>query len=173
MSPVPVPVLFLDIDSTVRKGYDELGHFVNRPEDVQVFPEALALIRRHKRGGGRVAGISNQGGIGLGHVSPLAVSLNMLETRAQCMGLLDELLWCPHHPDSALPSERECWCRKPQIGLLHLAVLKFSQRFHNEYYPHDLMIMVGDRDEDRELAANAGIGFKWASAWRIGGKLGS
>ena len=37
-----VPVLYLDMDGTVRKGKDELGRFVNGPEDVEVFPEATA-----------------------------------------------------------------------------------------------------------------------------------
>jgi hypothetical protein len=34
-----VPVLYLDLDGTVRKGKDELGRFVNGPDDVELFPE--------------------------------------------------------------------------------------------------------------------------------------
>lgn len=30
-------VLYLDLDGTVRHGFDELGRFVNKPEDVTVF----------------------------------------------------------------------------------------------------------------------------------------
>jgi D-glycero-D-manno-heptose 1,7-bisphosphate phosphatase len=37
-----VPVLYLDLDGTVRQGKDDtLGRFVNGPEDVVVFPEAV------------------------------------------------------------------------------------------------------------------------------------
>lgn len=41
-----VPVLYLDLDGTVRHGHDELGRFVNGPDDVVVFPEATAMMRR-------------------------------------------------------------------------------------------------------------------------------
>jgi D-glycero-D-manno-heptose 1,7-bisphosphate phosphatase len=42
----PTPVLYLDLDGTVRKGYDELGRFVNTKEDVEVFPEVPAILER-------------------------------------------------------------------------------------------------------------------------------
>jgi hypothetical protein len=42
------PLLCLDLDGTVRHGKDELGHFVNGPEDVIVFPEAVEMMRRWK-----------------------------------------------------------------------------------------------------------------------------
>ncbi len=44
----PTPVLYLDLDGTVRHGKDELGHFVNEPSDVVIFPEALKLMRQAK-----------------------------------------------------------------------------------------------------------------------------
>jgi hypothetical protein len=66
----PVPVLFLDLDGTVREGPDDpLGKFVNGPEDVRVFPEAVEQMRRWKDNGGRVLGVTNQGGIALGYVT--------------------------------------------------------------------------------------------------------
>lgn len=40
-----VPVLYLDLDGTVRQGKDDgLGRFVNGPEDVIVFPEAVEMM---------------------------------------------------------------------------------------------------------------------------------
>src|SRR3954451_9677101 len=63
-------LLVVDIDGTVRQGKDDaLGRFVNGPEDVVVFPEAVTMMQRWKDAGGRIAGVSNQGGIGLGIVS--------------------------------------------------------------------------------------------------------
>jgi histidinol phosphatase-like enzyme len=54
--PRPTPVLYLDIDGTVRQGKDDaLGRFVNGPADVVVFPEAVEMMRRWKAGGGRLA----------------------------------------------------------------------------------------------------------------------
>lgn len=165
----PVPLLFLDIDSTVRKGFDEVGHFINKPSDVEVFPEAVEQMRRWRRDGGRIVGISNQGGIAQGKVSEAMVALTMLETRAQCASMFDEVLWCPHYPDFTGP----CWCRKPDIGNLIIAERRLQIQHPHEEYPHGSMLFVGDRPEDEKCAERAGIAFKWANIWRMQGRIGS
>jgi D-glycero-D-manno-heptose 1,7-bisphosphate phosphatase len=76
-----VPLLCLDLDGTVRHGKDELGHFVNHPEDVVVFGEAAELMRRWKQAGGRIIGVSNQGGIALGHLTMRDCALTMARTQ--------------------------------------------------------------------------------------------
>lgn len=55
------PILYLDIDGTVRKRFDELGKFVNKASDVVVFPEVPALLSKYKEAGWRIVGISNHG----------------------------------------------------------------------------------------------------------------
>jgi hypothetical protein len=65
-----VPLLCLDLDSTVRKGKSELGRFVHGPGDVEVFPEAVEMMRRWKNAGGRIIGVSNQGGVANGEIYP-------------------------------------------------------------------------------------------------------
>ena len=87
-----VPVLFLDIDGTVRHGRgDALGKFVNSADDVVVFPEAVELMQRWKDDGGCIAGVSNQGGIALGIVDQSDVVDAMIETQRQANGLFDVL----------------------------------------------------------------------------------
>src|SRR5258708_2156240 len=79
-----VPVLYLDLDGTVRQGKDDaLGRFVNGPEDVVIFPEAVTMMRRWKQGGGRAIGVSNQGGVSLGIVPYDRVAAAMRETTRQ------------------------------------------------------------------------------------------
>lgn len=155
-----VPLLWLDLDSTVRKGYDELGRFVNGPEDVEVFPEAVTMMRQEKSNGGRIVGVTNQGGIALGHVDEVDVDKAIIETNRQAEFLFDLIMMCMHHP-----SVDPCWCRKPQIGMLTKAELLLYRRY-GEQYPHDEMLFVGDRPEDEECARNAGIAFQWAHEWR-------
>jgi len=41
-----VPVLYLDLDGTVRHGKTELGRFVNHASDVVVFPEVRRIWRQ-------------------------------------------------------------------------------------------------------------------------------
>lgn len=162
----PVPVLYLDIDGTVREGKDDaLGRFVNGPEDVRVFPEAVEMMRRWKAGGGRIVGVSNQGGIALGIVPAEQVAKAMLETHQQADRLFDKIAYCVHHPQAQSPEMARCWCRKPSPGLIIESALDLARK-HGEYYPPYMGLMVGDRPEDEQCAKTAGIDFLRADEWR-------
>lgn len=161
-----VALLVLDIDGTVREGKDDaLGRFVNCAEDVRVFPEAVKLMREWKRRGGRIIGVSNQGGIALGLVSPENVVAAMTETHRQCDEAFDKLTWCQHHPNADDPEMARCWCRKPAPGLLIEAALDLA-RHTGEIYPPHLGLFVGDRDEDARCAEICGFEFMHAANWR-------
>lgn len=167
MSERPTPVLYLDIDGTVRQGKDDaLGRFVNGPEDVVVFPEAIEMMRRWKAGGGRIIGVSNQGGIALGIVGEGLVAAAMMETHRQTGQLFDKLAYCRHHPDAADPEMARCWCRKPKAGLLIESAIDLAARRPGEIYPPYMGLMVGDRPEDEACAEAAGLDFQWAAEWR-------
>jgi D-glycero-D-manno-heptose 1,7-bisphosphate phosphatase len=161
-----IPVLYLDIDGTVRQGKDDaLGRFVNGPEDVRVFPEAVTMMRRWKAGGGRIIGVSNQGGIALGIVAEWQVAAAMMETYRQADELFDKIAYCKHHPNATDPEMARCWCRKPKAGLLIESALDLAQQFR-EIYPPYMGLMVGDRPEDEACAEAAGLDFQWAADWR-------
>lgn len=161
-----VPVLYLDLDGTVRQGKDDpLGRFVNGPEDVVVFPEAVEMMRRWKAAGGRIIAVSNQGGVALGIVSMERCAAAMQETHRQADGLFDKIVWCSHHRDAVEPEMARCWCRKPSPGLIVEAALDLSRK-HGEIYPPHLGLMVGDRLEDQQCAQLAGLDFMWAHEWR-------
>lgn len=161
-----VPVLYLDLDGTVRQGKDDaLGRFVNGPEDVVVFPEAVEMMRRWKDGGGRIVAVSNQGGVALGIVSAHNVAAAMVETQRQAGDLFDKIAWCSHHPNADHPEMARCWCRKPSPGLIIESALDLA-RHYGEYYPPYMGLMVGDRPEDEECARLAGLAFEDAASWR-------
>jgi len=75
-----VRVLYLDLDGTVRWGLDELGHFVNNPDDVRIFDGVPDLLRRYRDAGWRIVAVSNQGGVALGHMSLTLCLATMMET---------------------------------------------------------------------------------------------
>lgn len=161
-----VPILYLDLDGTVRQGKDDaLGRFVNSPDDVVVFPEAVSQMRAWKAQGGRIVGVSNQGGIALGIVMLQAVSDAMWETQKQTGHLFDKILWCQHHPNADTPEMARCWCRKPSPGLVIEGALNLAARY-GEIYPPHMALFVGDRDEDQECARIASIDFMRADKWR-------
>lgn len=162
----PVPVLYLDLDGTVRHGFDELGRFVNAPEDVVVFPEAVEQMRHWKAKGGRIVGMSNQGGVALGHMSKRECAKTMLRTHELADMLFDIVAWCPHHPAAEDPEQARCWCRKPAPGLLIESAATLTMRHRGEIYPPHMALMVGDLDEDRECARIASVDFMDAAEWR-------
>lgn len=164
--PLAVPLLCLDLDGTVREGPDDaLGKFVNGPEDVRVFPEAVTMMKRWKDAGGRIIGVSNQGGIALGYTTTELVRAAMWETFRQAGGLFDKIQWCSHHPNAQDIEMAACWCRKPKPGMIIEQAIELTM-LYNEYYPPYMALMVGDRDEDKECAELAGIAFQDAREWR-------
>ena len=165
VSTKPVPVLYLDLDGTVRHGFNELGRFVNDPSDVTIFPEALKLMRKYKSEGYRIAAISNQGGVALGHMSYEQCYQNMLKTFELCEGLFDKMCFCVHHPEAKDPEMATCWCRKPRCGMVLEAAIAMGKKYPEHYPPH-MALFVGDRPEDEACAMAANIKFMDASEWR-------
>jgi D-glycero-D-manno-heptose 1,7-bisphosphate phosphatase len=162
------PVLYLDIDGTVRWGKDELGRFVNGPADVRVFDGVPQLLASYKALGWRIVGVSNQGGIALGIMSMQECARAMMETQRQAGDTFDKIAWCSHHPNAKDPEMAVCWCRKPRAGLVIEAALNMADRYRGEIYPPHLGLFVGDRPEDADCAAAAGLSFMAASEWRSG-----
>ncbi len=162
-----VPVLYLDLDGTVRLGKDELGRFVNGPEDVKVFDQVPELLQAYKNLGWRIIGVSNQGGIALRYMDMRTCVAAMSETQLQCNSAFDKIIWCSHHPDATDPEMAHCWCRKPRPGMVIEAALDLAHKT-GEIYPPHLALFVGDRPEDEGCAENAGIRFMPAELWRTG-----
>jgi D-glycero-D-manno-heptose 1,7-bisphosphate phosphatase len=167
---IPTAVLYLDIDGTVRHGFDELGRFVNGSDDVVVFPEVPDLLAEYKARGWRIVGVSNQGGIALGHLTMAACVDAMIETQSQCRGAFDKILWCQHHPEASHQEMSRCWCRKPKAGLIFEAAHALRDK-HVEIYPPYMALMAGDRAEDEGCADAADIDFLPAHVWRTGRHL--
>lgn len=165
------PVLWIDIDGTVRHGPSERGgRFVNEPEDVVIFAEVPRLLAAYRRAGWRVVGVSNQGGIALGHVTLEQALLTMRRTIELCkldgnQHPFDKIAICRHHPEADDPEMAVCWCRKPRIGLLVESGLDLAKCF-GEIYPPHMGLFVGDMEDDRRCAENAGLRFMTAADWR-------
>ncbi|MDR2355652.1 MAG: HAD-IIIA family hydrolase, partial [Clostridiales Family XIII bacterium] len=67
---------------------------------------------------------------------------------------LDDLLFCPHHPDGGFAGEIaaykiDCDCRKPKPGMLLLAAQRYNIDLTRSY-------MIGDRTADIAAGKAAG-----------------
>jgi D-glycero-D-manno-heptose 1,7-bisphosphate phosphatase len=102
------------------------------------------------RASGYTAIVSNQGGVGLGHLSE-SMALNLLFNLADV--LFDprhyRVYMCPHAPSAG------CICRKPSPYALYKAMADTHS------IPRDTLY-VGDMESDREAAQRAGVAFLWA-----------
>lgn len=168
-----VALLVVDLDGTVRHGGPG-EPFVTGADDVVVYPEAARAMRLWRERGGRVIGVTNQGGIALGFVTVAQVAEGLDETGRQLRELApsdlgapwDEVGVCAHHPAADNPEKARCWCRKPSPGL----IIEIAARLHvlhpGEHYPPHLGLMVGDQQNDFDCARLAGFDFVWADQWR-------
>lgn len=159
-------VLYIDLDGTVRHGFDELGRFVNTAADVVIFPEVPAILKRYREAGWKIVGVTNQGGVALGHITPQALLESTMETQRQSGDAFDFVMACQHHPDAKDPEMAVCWCRKPKYGNVIEGAHALKSKYWDGIFPPHLALFVGDREEDRQCAAGIGIDFQYAAEWR-------
>jgi D-glycero-D-manno-heptose 1,7-bisphosphate phosphatase len=78
-----------------------------------------------------------------------------METELGHLGAyIDDLYYCPHHPDSGFPGELpeykiDCDCRKPKPGMILKAAQKYNIDLSKSY-------MAGDDKRDMQAGINAG-----------------
>ena len=145
--------VFLDRDGTINVPYE----FITRPEDFKLISGAAEAIKRINKSGFLAIVITNQPVIARGDctLEELDTVHQKMETDLGKAGaFIDDLFYCPHHPDRGFPGERpeykiECSCRKPKPGMILEAAKKYNIDLSLSY-------MVGDQMKDVEAGIAAG-----------------
>lgn len=153
------PVLVCDLDGTVRYNHKEPDGFIDGPETVAVYDDVEDILWNYRNEGYIVSGVSNQGGVAYGFKS-------QFNARREVDAMIDQfdrnpffsVQLCFEHPGgSEAPHDWRSMRRKPKTGML--AILE-QELYENDILPNwDESIVVGDREEDRDLASNANIDF--------------
>jgi D,D-heptose 1,7-bisphosphate phosphatase len=148
--------VFLDRDGTINT----FNGFVTRPEDFTLIDGAAEAIRAINSAGYLAIVISNQPIIARGEASieDLEAIHDKMETELGRVGaFVDDIFYCPHHPDRGFPGERpeykvDCGCRKPKPGMILAAAEKYNIDLARSW-------MVGDdmRDVRAGLAAGCSV----------------
>jgi D-glycero-D-manno-heptose 1,7-bisphosphate phosphatase len=156
-----MPALCLDLDGTIR--YSVNGEFINHPDDVCLFGDVEAKLREYRDNGYVIFGISNQAGVAYGFKTELSNDAEIQRT----IDLFESnpfhiIKCCYHHSEGKVePFCHRSLLRKPDIGMLALCEKEaFDEGIIVDW---DNSLFVGDRPEDKECAARAGIEFMHAN----------
>ncbi len=132
--------VFLDRDGTIN---EEVG-YLRDLKNLRLLPgsaEAMKLLHEHSF---KVVIITNQSGVGRGYLTEEKVEEIHEEMRAQLWGKgaqLDAIYYCPHHPTQGRGKYREnCWCRKPNPGMLEKAARELKLDLPRCYVVGDKLI---------------------------------
>jgi D-glycero-D-manno-heptose 1,7-bisphosphate phosphatase len=111
------PAVFLDRDGTIN---EDVGYLTDLAE-LRIYPFAADAIRLLRRSGFAVVVVTNQGGVARGLMSEAFVQethARMAEHLARAGAVVDAWYYCPHHPESVVPSlAAPCDCRKPGTAM--------------------------------------------------------
>lgn len=145
--------VFLDRDGTINiyKG------FLRDCEEMELIPGVAEQIRKINESGYLAIVVTNQPVIARGECS--VEELDRIHEKMETLlgqegAYIDDLLYCPHHPDRGFEGERaeykiECECRKPKPGMLLQAAEKYNIDLEASY-------MIGDDERDMEAGRRVG-----------------
>jgi D-glycero-D-manno-heptose 1,7-bisphosphate phosphatase len=137
--------IFLDRDGVINIDSDLIKH----PDEMVLYPDATKSIQALHSAGFVVVVVTNQSVVarGLTDLKGIeAIHARMERLLAEEGAFVDQISFCPHHPDKGFPEEVtafkvECHCRKPKPGMLLDAASRFNIDCSNSW-------MVGDSERD-------------------------
>lgn len=146
--------IFLDRDGTVN----QYRGFVYKEEDFELEECAMEAIRTINRSGYLAIIVTNQPVVarGLCEIEDVERIHRKLATLLGREGVyLDDILFCPHHPDKGFPEENPaykipCECRKPKTGMIDRAAEKYNIDLSQSW-------IIGDTTMDLQTGVNAGL----------------
>ncbi|HUR29661.1 MAG TPA: HAD family hydrolase [Planctomycetota bacterium] len=145
------PAVFFDRDGTLNV---EIERPLVSPEQLVLLPgaaEAVASVNAAER---IALVVTNQSAIARGwmtHFELEQVHAGLRARLAASGARLDGILHCPHLPGGgSAPYHRDCACRKPKPGLLHLAARRWNVDLARSW-------VIGDALRDLESGAELGV----------------
>jgi len=165
---------FLDRDGTVNK----LGGLLYQIERFELEDKVVEAIQKINRSEWLCIVITNQPVIARGLCERKDVE-NIHKKMQTLLGnagaYLDDIMYCPHHPDKGYPEENplykvKCRCRKPDIGMLEQCAKVYNIDLSQSWFigdttvdiqtginagMHTALVMTGEAGQDRKFDAEA------------------
>ncbi len=141
--------VFLDRDGTINEEVEYLSDL----KKFKLFPKVAPAIKLLNDYGFKAIVITNQAGVARGYFGKDKVEKIHQEMKRQLRekgAHLDRIYYCPHHPTEGMGKyKKNCWCRKPNPGMLEKAAKDFDLDLGRSY-------VIGDQLTDIKLGNNAG-----------------
>jgi D,D-heptose 1,7-bisphosphate phosphatase len=145
--------IFLDRDGVLNEDKD----LIKSPDELVVFPFAGESIRQINKSEYLAIVVTNQSVVARGLTDSAGldkIHAKLDKVLAESEAYLDDLYYCPHHPDSGYEGEIKelkikCTCRKPSPGMLLAAAEKYNIDLSQSW-------IIGDRNSDIEAGKAAG-----------------
>ena len=145
--------IFLDRDGTINRKND----FIYKPEQFALEDCAVEAIRKINESGYLAIVITNQPVVarGLCAINDIDEIHKKMKTLLGREGVfLDDVKFCPHHPDKGYPEENpaykiSCNCRKPKTGMIDDCVREYNIDLSASWF-------IGDSTLDIRTGKNAG-----------------
>ena len=128
--------VFLDRDGTMAKDVN----YCARPEDFELFPDTAKAIKLLHEHAFKVIVVTNQSGIARGYFTEETLAQiheKMKEELAKEGAWVDDIYYCPHHPDD------NCDCRKPKPKMVLQAAKEYDIDLKHSFVVGDLEIDIG------------------------------
>ena len=142
--------IFIDRDGTLIQ---EVG-YLKMMQDLRFTPRAAEALQIFQKLGYLNIVITNQSAVARGLLSPKELERIHRALKAMARdeeAVIHDIFYCPHFPGGRIPPYNvECDCRKPKPGML----LRARDKHHLNL---SQCFVVGDKESDLELAANAGV----------------
>ncbi len=141
--------VFLDRDGTIIEDVGYLGEC----SKIRFLPRVSEAIKLLNENGFKVIVITNQAGVARGYFTEETVrEINryIQESLANQGAVIDRTYYCPHHIEGIIEEySKECYCRKPNPGMIEQAVGEFDIDLKNSF-------VIGDKISDIEAGQRAG-----------------
>lgn len=141
--------VFLDRDGTI---IEDTG-YIHLRSKIKFLPRVSQAIKLLNKNGAKVIIITNQSGVARGYFTEETVKeINsyIQESLAKQGAFINKMYYCPHHVEGIIEEyTRECYCRKPNPGMIEKAAYEFNLDLKNSF-------VVGDKISDMEAGYRAG-----------------
>jgi len=150
------PAAFFDRDGVLNENHG----YVYDATQFDLVDGATDAVRLCNEAGYRVFVVTNQAGVARGYYGEEAIAplhRHMVTTFAEFGARIDDIRYCPHHPDGVVPDyARACSWRKPGAGMIHDLAATWGVDLSRSF-------LIGDSPTDVEAAAAAGVrGYRFA-----------